>query len=165
VTGSLIAGTDSTTARTPRSQQFQVTAPPSGSQTGTMSWTGATDCVLGATTTSGVDQTTPFNNGTFASGTATPSSVAITSTNGDLTHDTMSDDSGSAPTSPTQTSLWARGVVGGVSGAGSRGPGTGTTTHQWTMSGQTAWTASGANWNQAAGAVSTKLGDTICVMP
>lgn len=158
VSGSAITGTDSSSiATTVRTLQFGVTAPPSGSQTATMSWTTLSSCVFGAVTTSGVDQTTPFNNGTVTTASNFgPSSVAITSANGDLTCDTIAEDSGlSAPSAPTQTSLWT--INGAVDGAGSRGPGTGNTTHQWTLSpATTVWTASGANFKQAAA-----TGDTL----
>jgi len=153
--GSAISGTDSGTTAVPRSVMFGVTAPPSGSQTATASWTGSSNAIIGATTTSGVDQTTSFNNGTFATGTATPSSVAITSTSGDLTVDTEADASGTLPSSPTQTSLWVT-FTGAMDGAASRGPGTGTTTHQWTVGGT--WASSGANFSQAAGGVPDNIG-------
>src|SRR5262245_61562766 len=38
-----------------------------GSQTISMSWTTSQSCVLGAISATGVDQTTPFNNGTTVS--------------------------------------------------------------------------------------------------
>src|SRR5258707_1344395 len=56
-----------------------VTAPPAGSQTATASWVGfAADAVLGIVTASGVDQTTPVNNGTAADVTASPFQLSIT---------------------------------------------------------------------------------------
>lgn len=151
VSGTLITGTDTGSAITNlRSMQFQVIAPPSGSQTATMSWTTAVSAVLGAVATSGVDQTTPFNNGTFSTASTTgPSSVTITSTNGDLTCDTSGDDGASVPSSPSQTQLWVSGTNNNA--MGSRGPGTGTSTHSWTLSVDTAgWTASGSNFKQVA---------------
>lgn len=151
VSGSAISGTDSGSTVTVRSLQFQVIAPPAGAQTGTVSWTTSADVILGALTTSGVDQTTPCNNGTFATGAASPSSVAITSTNGDLTIDTEVDDGGFFPASPTQTNQWSRRISSIMSGAGSTGPGTGTTTHQWTITPTTAWAVSGSNFVAAIG--------------
>lgn len=153
VSGTAIAGTDSTTTQTNRALQFGVTAPPSGSQTATMSWTGSSNAQLGVVTTSGVDQSASFNNGTFNSASAAgPTSVAITSTNGDLTVDTIiSNDGAVTPSAPTQTSQWALSFGFSQAAAGSSGPGTGTTTHQWTVGGATSqWVASGANFNQLA---------------
>src|SRR3989442_5001360 len=45
------------------SQLWAVIAPPSGSQTATMSWTTASSASLSVTTVTGADQTTPMNNG------------------------------------------------------------------------------------------------------
>ena len=155
--GTLVTGTDQSSA-TNRSMVFGVTAPPSGSQTATFSWSSPNaKAVLGVVTASAVDQTTPFNNGTSATGTATPASLAITSTSGDLTVDTVGLE-GPATTdisSPTQTQKWDLDLSGIYSGAGSTGPGTGTATHQWTVTtgGALTWVQSGANFVQAVLAV------------
>lgn len=82
--GSAISGTDTTTARTPRCLMWGVTAPASGSQTGTMSWTTAQDAVLGVTVFNGVDQTTPFNNGTTANAATGAPSITPTGSGGSL---------------------------------------------------------------------------------
>jgi hypothetical protein len=152
VAGAAIALADSTTlAIASRTLMFGVTAPPSGSQTGTMSWVTASDAILGAMTTSGVDQTTPFNNGISATAVPGPTTITITSTNGDLTTDAVGAD-GAAFSAPTQTSVWANTTAAPLAGAGSRGPGTGTTTHQWTVgTGASAWVAVGVNWRQFVG--------------
>jgi hypothetical protein len=147
VSGSAITGTDISSAGW-RTLLFGVTAPPSGSQTVTASWTTAMDGSLGSTATSGVDQTTPFNNGNTASGGATSTSIAITSTNGDLTVDLEADNGTSAAT-PNQTQAWVQFDSGRVNGS-STGPGTGNTTHTWTTTGNSIWLASGCNFNQAA---------------
>lgn len=141
----LITGTDSGTTTSGRTLQFGVTAPPSGSQTATMSWTTAVGCTLAFVTATGVDQTTPFNNGTFATGSGNPS-LAITSTNGALTVDTTCAIGGTL-SSPNQTEKWNDSASN--FGAGSIGPGTGTTTHTWVLSGSSNWPQSGCNFNQA----------------
>lgn len=149
VSGSAISGTDSGSSGTARSLQFGVTAPPSGSQTATMSWTGAGDVTLGASTAYGVDQITPFNNGTFAIGT-NPLSVTITSINGDLTIDTASV-AADFLTSTTPTQIYNETAV--AYGASSRGPGTGTTTHSWTASGTETKGISGVNLVKVQGVI------------
>jgi hypothetical protein len=110
-----------------------------------MSWTTSSFAVvLGVMTATGVDQATPVNNGTFASGSSTTASVAITSTNGDLTLDTVA---AFYPLSaPTQTSRWNDNSGSNMTGAGSTGPGTGTATHTWTLSSSFDWASSGANF-------------------
>ena len=68
VSGSLVSGTDSGTAQTPRTFQFIVINPPSGSQTATCSWTGNQDAYLICVVYNDCDQTTPAINGAFTSG-------------------------------------------------------------------------------------------------
>ena len=142
VSATLISGTDTTSSRNPRAQQWQVIAPASGTQTASMSWTNVQSGRLGVVTASGVDQTTPANNGTSAtSASGTTRSLSITSTSGDLTVDAAGGDGG-ALSAPTQTQRWS-----GSTGAGSTGPGTGTTTHSWTCPDASSAQA-GANFKQ-----------------
>lgn len=113
-------------------QTFSVPAPPSGSQTATASWTGgAGHCVLGAATVSGAFYAT----GTTASVTTTLSSIKIQSTNGDLTMDFPVYGNGvfSAPTQTQEWNVLSGTAADGASAASSIGPGTGTTTHAWTI--------------------------------
>ena len=129
-------------------QLWSVISPAAGSQTATMTWTNSvTDATLGVVTASGVDQTTPANNGTGATGLFTDLSLAVTSTSGDLT---ISNDSVGSTTevyTPNQTSRWSQ-----SSGrqAGQTGDGTGSTTFTWTSNNQLGvWAQSGANFKQA----------------
>jgi hypothetical protein len=148
VSGSIVSGTDTGTSLGYRTLMMQVIAPPSGSQTATVSWTNACGCMIGAIVTSGVDQTTPFNNGTFAfHATNGIPSLQITSNNGDLTNDIQLNGASSHTDTTNQTSQWTQ-SVSTLTGGGGTGPGTGTTTHTWTIIG-TAWLQSGANFNQA----------------
>lgn len=132
-------------------KMYSVIAPPSGSQTATASWTTAVSSTLSAMATSGVDQTTPANNGTstFASGTA--GSLAITSTSGDLTVDQFVTDSTSVETTLNANQTLRTNVAGTFSRAASTstGLGTGSQTHTWTGHG-TGWVMSACNLVQAA---------------
>lgn len=123
-----------------------VTAPPSGSQTATASWTGAGNVVFGVMTFSGVSQTTPTNNGTVSAnyGAGTLASLAITSTPGDLTVDHFFV---TARTVSANTQNLGYNTANGalVASAGSYGPGTGTATHQWTISAGNGGRSDGVN--------------------
>jgi hypothetical protein len=150
VAGAAVAGADTTTTNASgRCLLFVVTAPPSGSQTATMSWTTASNVTLGVATATGVDQTTPMNNGVNAVGNLTTTSLTVTSTNGDLTMDVAGAFVNSF-SATNQTVLWND--TAGASGAGGRGPGTGTTTHTWTQAFTGDWAQAGANFKAAAGA-------------
>jgi len=100
--------------------------------------------VIAFATASGVDQSTPFNNGAFTFGSGAPS-LSITSASGDLTFDTVGQNSFVGFSSPTQTEKWRDSGYGG----GSMGPGTGTTVHAWADPG-VVWVQSGCNFVQAA---------------
>jgi hypothetical protein len=150
VSAALITGTDSGINVACRSQMWRVIAPASGSQTASMSWSVNQSGRLGVVTAIGVDQTTPANNGTFATASSgTTRSLSITSVSGDLTLDTAVSSAG-ALSAPTQTQRWS-----GSTGAGSTGPGTGTTTHTWTCPDNYS-AQSGANFNQASAAAVTR---------
>lgn len=123
-----------------------VTAPPSGSQTATAQWTGSATAQFGVMTFYNVKQATPTNNGTNAATSGTTASVAVTSTNGDLTIDHLFGGPG-AISAPTQN-LGFNAFLSSSSG-GSYGPGTGTTTHQWTVASGFVGTSDGVNLVQA----------------
>jgi len=147
VSGAAISGADSGAAQSIRSVGFGVTAPASGSQTGTMSWTLAAGfCVLGVVTAQGVDQTTPLNGGATSNGASGNPSRSIASAAGDLTVETTGVATGTL-SSPTQTQRW-NDTVSNV-GAGSTGPGTANPTHGWTSTGGE-WSMAGANFVAAA---------------
>jgi hypothetical protein len=124
-----------------------VTAPPSGSQTAHAQWTTAANVVLGVMTFYNVKQATPTNNGTNAATVGTAASVTITSTSGDLTVDHLFT-TGGALSAPTQNLGFntANGTL--AAGGGTYGPGTGTTTHAWTLSAGSG-TSDGVNLVQA----------------
>jgi hypothetical protein len=105
------------------------TAPSSGSQTVTASWTGAAELVMGVTTYIGVDQTTPFANGTYAA----TNTVNITAVNGDMTVDTVGVNGNVS--GPTQTQTFIDMSANDYSEGSSRASATGTMTHTWTSGG------------------------------
>lgn len=151
VSSAAIAGTDTGTSLGYRSLMRSVIAPPSGSQTATMSWTNAVNACMGAIVTSGVDQTTPVNNGTFSfSASSGAPSLAITSTGGDLTVDVQVNSAGNNADTTDQTLQWTKtNFVANQSGGGGTGPGTGSTTHTWTIA-AAGWLQSGCNFKAAA---------------
>src|SRR5439155_10385269 len=152
VSGALIPGTDSGTTATSRTLIFQVTNPPSGSQTATVSWTTSMNVDVGVITVSGADQTAPCTNGTFAAANscANTTSVTITSNSGDLTASVgYTSDTWVTPFT-NQTLKW--GLDSSVVG-GDIGPGTGTTTHAWTdQFSKELHSVSGANFKAAVSA-------------
>ena len=104
---------------------FGAAAPNTGSQTVSASWTTSAAASLGGITAIGVDQTTPFNNGTAAEGDS-PASLAITSAAGDLTFSLASNSNVSTTHTTNQTvRLTDFGKV-------DTGPGTANPTHTWT---------------------------------
>lgn len=130
VSGTAIASaTGSNVVADLNAQCWQVIAPATGTQTATASWTTAASGSVEVTTFQGVDQTTPCTNGTGSTGGASPQSLAVTSTSGDLTTTcAMTDRFDSA-----QTTNQTRKNAGFAST--DIGPGTGNTTHTWTEAG------------------------------
>lgn len=149
-TASLVTGTDTGTAETTRTMLFAAANPATGSQTASCSWTTSMGFAFGAIVANNVDQSTPMNNGTFATQ-HNPSpaalSLSVTSTNGDLTTTTAKAGSAwvGAGTNQASGEVW-----GDTTRGADYGPGTGTTTHTWTVAfiNQTIL-ASGANFKKA----------------
>jgi hypothetical protein len=98
-----------------------------------------------------VDQTTPCVNGNFNTGGASPKSLQVTSLNGDLTFTIQGN--GQATGSTNQTLKWSSNA-GSYYGNGDIGPGTGTTTHTWTVTGGTNVHIAGANFKNGISTVS-----------
>jgi hypothetical protein len=78
----LISGTDG--GGTTGTVMFGKATSLTGAQTIGCSWTNGQDFGVDAISFTGVNQATPFNNGTFTSG-ASPLGISVTSANGDLT--------------------------------------------------------------------------------
>lgn len=125
--------------------------PATGSQTGTLSWTTATNVELGAITFVGANQSggsSTFNNGNAVNhGFGTGGSIQITSSSGDLTTTCCGPEFGSGNlVTSDQTDRWAASTLM----AGDTGPGTGTTTHVWTGVDSDNYSSSGCNVAAAA---------------
>ena len=116
------------------------------------SWTGTRGYAMGAVSFSGVHQTTPVLNGTYATGNSTTTSVTITSAAGDMTMDTVSQNSGAATplSAPTQTQRWLDAAPTNVTAGGSTAPGVATVTHAWTNGSSVPWVSSGVDIKAAA---------------
>lgn len=133
VAGALVVGTDQNQTTGPTGARVlfhQVLAPPSGSQTATMTWVTSMFVTFGMMTAAGVSQSGPTANATTRLQIATTApSITVTTRAGDLTMAIGMTQT--VLSAPTQTNLWTDAAVTG--GAGSRGPGTGTSdTHGWT---------------------------------
>lgn len=150
VSASLVSGTDSGTSQAYRSFIYGLaTGSTSGSQTVSVSWTGSAWAAASAVAATGVDQTTPFNNGTFnQAGTGPTASVVVTSATDDLTFAGVSCESGGTPTAPTQTSVHADNAGFQVGIGSSRAAGAATVTHEWSTG--SGWTFSGVNFRAAS---------------
>jgi hypothetical protein len=144
----LISGTDTGTTYThPRSMLYGLATSLTGAQTVAISWTTTEYGDFGAISATGVNQSTPFNNGTFTGSNSSASSanLTITSRDGDLTSTVLCAAPGTLTPSSNQTEKWSDSEGSGTMGAGDVGPGTGTTTHTWTAS-FTGYALSGANF-------------------
>ena len=106
----------------------------SGSVTVSVSWTGGSSQYIagGAVSASGVNQSTPCNNGQYVSG-GTPESIVMTSNSGDLTF--TIEGNGTINASSNQTLRWSSSNAGPYYANGDVGPGTANPTHTWTGAG------------------------------
>lgn len=145
---SQITGTDTGLQTDMQTNLLGAIAPATGSQTGSLSWTGACTADIAVTTYTGADQTTPFTNGTFAHGTSTTSSVTISSAAGNMTQDVMGDRANDVPSAPTKTSRLASNDFSTI--AVSTAAGAASNTHAWTITSSN-WVASGVNIAQVSG--------------
>lgn len=152
VSGSLVSGTDSVAVGSLRTLIFGVTAPATGTQSGTMSWTTAQNSGLGCLTATGVDQTTPFANGTFNNTEGSNSaSVSVSSATNDMTVAVCGAGNGVASISvDTQTSRWTGGG-GATRCAASTADGAASNTHNFTASSGNITCTSGCNFKAAGG--------------
>jgi len=118
-----------------------------GAQTVAIAWTTNEFGDFGAISATGVNQATPFNNGTSVgyNGSASNASLTITSRGGDMTSTVLCAAPGTLTPTSNQSEKWSDSEGSGTIGAGDVGPGTGTTTHTWTAS-FTYYALSGANF-------------------
>lgn len=134
-----------------------------------VSWTSSVDeAVVGATSWTGVDQTTPLGTAVKNSGsTGNTSSVVVSNTSGDVVHDVVSADGGSAAAAvANQTSRWkAIAAASTTEGAGQSATGAGSNiTCTWSSLNQGAANAFfshiGVAIQQAAAGATPFFGDT-----
>ena len=141
------------------SEIWRLVAPNSGTGTVTVfvSDTMANDgdaIVVGVTTLSGVDQTTPFRSTNSNTGTTTPASLVVTSAVGELVFDTLGlDDARAATVAAGQTQRWSA-IAGttdtdGIRGAGSTKAGSNTVTMSYTFTSD-AWVLCGLSIKPAS---------------
>ncbi len=119
---------------------YRMVNPPAGPANVVVTLGGAGSLVVGATTFTGVNQTTPLGTPVKTSGTGATASMAVSSAAGQLVYGTSSWDEQPAVTvSVDQTSLWniTGGAVGAVSGAASTELGAASVTHSYTSPGNT----------------------------
>ena len=153
VAAAVVTGTDSgTTISDGRTMIYCLaTGSTHGAQAIAVSWTGSSHATAGSVSASGVNQTTPCQNGTFAaaqitaSGT-TPFTLVVTSATGDMTFTNETDDSGSyPPASPLQTVRYGLGDSG-VTGNGSTAAGAATVTDGWSTTQWVKYSISGIDF-------------------
>jgi hypothetical protein len=141
VAGALVTGASSGTTIDVQSLIHAVTAPGTGTQTASMSWTTITTPSIGVMTASGVRQTTPTTGGTFSTGTSTTPSVTVATAVGDMTFAGVM--TATSVSAPTQVNLALD--TGGTGGGWSRGRQTLTSdAHGWTQASGT-WAVAGVN--------------------
>lgn len=150
-----VAGTDTSGAFTCRSRIVRVLNPPAGSQTATVSWTNAINGFLGVITASGVDQTTPVNNGTANGNNSTSSQIlSVTSSSGDLSAAAVIDLNASLDM--TISTIVGTEKYNALNGsnirnhAGAIGSGVGTVAHEWSFANTGSCSCTGANFVAAA---------------
>lgn len=149
-TCTLVAGSDSLATGGFRTLVFGGANPATGSQTGTVSWTGATDTSIGVLTCTGCDQTTPLADGRTNALSGTAISLTFVAAAGDLSTTCQMDELSAAATT-NQTSKWNQGFWGSgdIETVANANP-----THTWTQS-STAQVMSGAVFKQFGVAAST----------
>lgn len=129
--------------------------PASGTLALAGSWTGARDYCVAAASFTGVNQTSiaaAFPNGHTATGTASPSSVAVTSAVGNMAVAAFANDA-STYTATSGTNIFIDNVPSLISAAATRDVGAASVTLTGTMGGTGNWAAGGCSVAQVAGAV------------
>jgi hypothetical protein len=126
-----------------------VKAPPSGSQTCTITTSIAATFIFGIIACTGVDQTTAFNNGTGDVIADADAPLSVTSNTGDLTSTCVYNQSANT-ISTDRTAKWGATVESDFRG-GDIGPGTGTTVHTWSDGVFNNKLLAGANFIAASG--------------
>lgn len=124
-----------------RSELWYLIAPATGANDIVVTMAGsATYIVGGATSWTGVDQSTPLGTAAKATGSASPATVDVTSAAGEVVLDAACAIAGVTMTvGASQTSQWNLLAGGVLRGAGSSEGGAGTVTISWTLSASALW--------------------------
>lgn len=142
----LVGGISATSSRV---ELWRIVAPLSGPNNVVVSGTGAKEKIAGATSWTGVHQTTPLGTAAFATGTSITPSVGVASATGEVVVDTvMIVDTASLTVGVGQTQRW-NGPLGDYKGGGSSALGAAATTMSWTLSGSFTWSIGAVPLKQA----------------
>ena len=132
-----------------RVELWYIVAPLTGTNDVVVSGTGKKEKIAGATSWTGVHQTTPLGAAAFATGTSITPSVNVTSATGEVVVDTVeATDSASLAVGGAQTQWWNV-SQGSYLGGGSSESGAATTTMSWTLSGSFDWSIGAVPLKQA----------------
>ena len=141
----LVRGQLDTTDQDVRSYIYSLTAPPSGTTNVVITLTGNGTIAAGATTFTGVDQTTPLGTSVSASGVGNTASILVSSQTGEMVFGTVAYDSSptlSLPGGSGQTMLWNRRVPtpgNTLAGAASTEAGAASVTHSYSSTENQDW--------------------------
>ncbi|MFQ5918475.1 MAG: hypothetical protein ACE5I4_00345, partial [Thermoplasmata archaeon] len=132
-------------------EMWYLVAPATGTNSVVITHSGANDVVGGATSWTGVDQSTPFGPTATADGTASPATVDVTSASNEVVLDVVAVRNAATMTvGAGQTQRWNLGV-GVMDGGGSSEAGAATVAMSWTLTGTFEWAIGGASLRPVAG--------------
>ena len=115
-----------------RVELWYLLAPPTGTNDIVATFADTTRAIGGATSWSGVNQTTPLGTAVFASGSDGSATVTVTSSVGEVVVDALSANGNTATPGTGQTQRWNLNQ-GGLTGAGSSKDGAAAVTMSWTV--------------------------------
>jgi len=127
---------------------WQLVAPATGEHDIVVSLSGFAEVIGGATSWTGVHQTTPLGTFASATGTSTSPSVNVTSATGEMVVDTLNArGTATATVDPSQTERWNLLTTGAepVRGTGSNESGAATVTMSWTLGASEGWAIGGVS--------------------
>ncbi len=152
VTCNLVSGTDSGASNRRSLIYGAALGSATGAQSVVITWTNSGTIFAAAVGLKDADQTTIFQNGTFARGSDDTPTVAITSATDNLTLAGAVDSFGQAFTGNTQTQRWNGSSSGGnILSRGTTAAGAASNTHSFTLAGANDWSVSGVDVIAASG--------------
>lgn len=135
-----------------RAEMFCLAAPATGANNIVVTASGSAELNAGGQSYTGVDQTTPADGGTGATGTSTAATVAVTSAAGDLAVCVVASFSVDFSPNSGETERWETNPGGGLEeGAGYEEAGAASVTIGATLTASQAWGIAACNLNAAAG--------------